>query len=374
MNTEKNNEYEMLTIENTMAETIKNGDADGFVKAQFDLAELMQDKIIKEAKDYIDLSGSDDIVLDNRGKTRLTTEEKKYYNEVIQLGGFEEMHKAMPSTVFERVFDNLKKNHVLLTKVDFKQTSGLTEITYRDETKDGQTAAWGALTSEIVKKLESGFKVVKTEAYKLSAFIPVSKSMLDLGPEWLDRYVTELLEESVALALETAVVAGDGKNQPIGMLANLDGAVTSGSYPMKDATQLANLTPATLGSSIMAPLTKEGTRAVTGAIIVVNPLDYWNKIFAATTMLTADKTYVHGVLPIPAEIITSPAVPEGKMIAGIGTDYLMTLSSDRKLEYSDHYKFLEDQRVYITKQYANGQPKDNSSFLVFDISGLTPTA
>ena len=33
-------------------------------------------------------------------------------------------------------------------------------------------------------------------------------------------------------------------------------------------------------------------------------------------------------------------------------------------------RFIEDERVYIAKQYANGRPKDNKSFLVFDISKL----
>ena len=35
-------------------------------------------------------------------------------------------------------------------------------------------------------------------------------------------------------------------------------------------------------------------------------------------------------------------------------------------------KFLEDERTYLTKQYANGKPKDNDSFLLFDISSLNP--
>lgn len=120
----------------------------------------------------------------------------------------------------------------------------------------------------------------------------------------------------------------------------------------------------------MAPLTNNGTKVVNSVLIVVNPLDYWGKIFAQTTFLTADKSYVYGVLPIPAKIIQSVAVTQGTMIAGRAKDYFMGVGSTQKIEHSDHYKFLEDERTYIAKQYANGHPMDNDSFLVFNIAGM----
>ena len=92
----------------------------------------------------------------------------------------------------------------------------------------------------------------------------------------------------------------------------------------------------------------------------------------ATTVLNANGTYAHGVLPIPGKIVTSVAVPKGQMVAGVARNYFMAIGSGQKIEYSDHYKFLEDERTYLTKQYANGKPKDNDSFLLFDISNLNP--
>jgi len=45
-----------------------------------------------------------------------------------------------------------------------------------------------------------------------------------------------------------------------------------------------------------------------------------------------------------------------------------------KVEYSDEFQFLDDNRVYRTKLYGYGQPKDNNSFVSLDISAVTPTA
>ena len=48
------------------------------------------------------------------------------------------------------------------------------------------------------------------------------------------------------------------------------------------------------------------------------------------------------------------------------------MAREGRIEYSDHYQFLEDNRVYLIKLYANGFPMDNNAFLVLDISGLRP--
>ena len=302
---------EELEIKNDMKEAIEEGNSEAFVAAQTALAKSIENRILEEAKNARKegiLSELDKEIMSKRGFD-LTAEEREFYNEVIDGDGFEGTEKMLPATIFDRVFDNLRKNHPLLSKIDFKNTTAVTEWITRNS--EAEAAWWGALTDDILKKLSAAFKKEDTDLYKLSAYMPVAKAMLDLGPAWLDRFVRELLYESIALALEMAIVDGTGDGEPIGMNRDLEGAVVEGVYPKKTAQSLADLEPITLGNKIMAPLTKEGERAVPEALILVNPLDYWERIFAKTTFLTADKSYVYGVLPIPAEIIQSVAVDKG---------------------------------------------------------------
>ena len=72
--------------------------------------------------------------------------------------------------------------------------------------------------------------------------------------------------------------------------------------------------------------------------------------------------------------IASPAVPQGKALIGLGKRYFAAVGTEKKgkIEHSDHYRFLEDERVYLIKAYANGEPKDNTSFLLLDIENLQP--
>lgn len=361
---------EELEIQNRMKEAIENGNSEEFVKAQVELAKSIEARVLQEAMQARDEDINDNAVMVKRGLNPLTAEEKAYYNEVIGAGGFAGVEKLVPATVFDRVFEDLRQNHPLLSEINFVNTTGVTEWITRNS--ECEAAWWGTLTSTITKKLEASFKKEKTELFKLSAYVPVAKAMLDLGPAWLDRFVREILFESLAIALELAIVKGTGKEQPIGMIKDLAGAVVEGVYPDKAAAELLSLSPEDLGTNIMTPLTKDGTRAVSNVLIIVNPLDYWAKIFPQTTFMSASGTYVHGILPIPAKVIQSVAVPQGKMIAGMAKDYFMGVGSTQKIEHSDHYKFLEDERTYISKQYANGKPLDNDAFLVFDISDLTP--
>ncbi len=357
-----------IEIKTALKEAIESGDSEQFVEAQIKMAKQIEDRLIQEAKTMRSEELHDQAVLLKRGMNPLTSEELAYYNEVIGAEGFAGVETLVPATVFDRVFEDLRQKHPLLSEIDFVNTTGVTEWVMRNN--DATAAWWGALTGPITRKLEMAFKKERTELYKLSAYVPVCKAMLDLGPQWLDRFVRELLYESLAIALELAIVAGTGKEQPIGMMKDLAGAVVEGVYPDKAATALTGLDPRSLGTEVMAPLTKNGTRAVPSVILVVNPLDYWSKVFPETTFLSATGTYVHGVLPIPATVVQSVAVPVGTMVAGMAKDYFMGVGSTQKIEYSDHYKFLEDERTYIAKQYANGKPIDNESFLVFDITNL----
>lgn len=358
-----------LELQNDIKTAIESGDSDAFAKAQVEMSKIVEARILKEARTAINDDLNDQNVMAKRGLNPLTADERKYYMEVIGAGGFAGVEALVPATVFDRVFEELRANHPLLSEITFVNTTGVTEWISRNN--DVAAAWWGALTATITRELENAFKKEKTELFKLSAFIPVAKAMLDLGPQWLDRFVREVLAESMSIALELAIVAGTGLNQPIGMIKDLAAPVVEGVYADKAATPLNDLTPLNLGTLVMSPLTKNGTRAVPGIIMVVNPLDYWAKIFPNTTVLTASGTYVYGVLPIPAKIVQSVAMPQGKMAAGMAKDYFMGVGSTQKIEFSDHYKFLEDERTYIAKQYANGKPMENTSFLVFNISAMT---
>ena len=141
--------------------------------------------------------------------------------------------------------------------------------------------------------------------------------------------------------------------------------------PQKTATVIKDFEPKTLGK-IIAKLTNNGKRAVTNVDLVVNPVDYWTKVWPLTTTKNALGQYIANQFPLPVDITQEPTVEQGKAILGLAEKYDLNMGMNQKIEYSDEFRFLDDERVYLTKLYANGEAVDNNSFQYLDISQVNP--
>ena len=372
-------------IRNEMRQAVTNNDSEAFVSAFDKMMQCISQEIQGEYENRVselqqELDGR---ILAARGVRQLTSEEREYYQALSEAMGsrnpqqaVENMDKTLPRTVVDSVFEDLRHNHPLLSKINFIPSAGNVEILMN--TNGYQEAAWGELCDEIVKELTAGFKAVNTGLYKLSAFLPVCKAMLELGPEWLDRFVRETLYEAQANGLEAAIATGDGNEKPIGMSRQVGEGVTvtDGVYPEKAAKPIYDLKPATVGA-LVAEIAVDKTghaRTVTDLIFLVNPVDYFKAVMPATTIMAPDGTYRNDVMPYPMDVIQVAGLPEGKAILGSAKRYFATAGTAKegRIEASDHAQFLQDKRVYLIKAYANGMPKDNSSFLLLDISNLKP--
>jgi hypothetical protein len=354
-----------------------------FAQAMADFGEALQAQILEEATEPIleAVQRQDAEVMQARGLRTLTSEEGDYYQRVIGAMSNPNPQQALtlidetlPMTVQDRIFEEITEAHPLLSAINFQNTGLITR--YLLSTSDG-IASWGELCAPITEELSASFEFLDMAQKKLSAYIPVCKAMLDIGPVWIDRYVRTILAEALAVGIEDAIVYGDGDKCPIGMARKLTGAV-DGKYPLKTPIEITDFSPATLGEILeKISLGRTGKRrAVPEMLLVVNPADYYTKVFPATTILNTAGTYNFNVFPYPTKVVQSGAVPEGMAIAGLAPKYFMGVGTpkDGRIEYSDHYKFLEDARIYLIKLYGNGRALDENAFQLLDISGLEPAS
>lgn len=310
----------------------------------------------------------------------LTAAERDYYNAVIEAGkstnpkmALANVDKTMPITIIESVLGEIPQQHPLLNFINFQDTTGITKMLLNDQ--GVQTAKWGDLSTVIDKELSGAFKTFDVALKKLTAWIPVSNDMLDLGASWLDRYVREILAEALWVGMETGIVSGDGLNCPIGMCKDVSSSasVVGGKYPDQKTIAFNEMSPEAIGA-IAAQLTKTeagNNRPLDNLIFVVNSKTYLTKVMPATTNFVQGK-WVNDVMPIPCTIIQSCAVPDDRAIFGLGKRYFMGLGMAKggKLEYDDSFKFLDDARTYKIKTYGNGKPLDSNAFRYLDISKL----
>lgn len=362
-------------------EAMKEGNDEAFQAAFTEFTDMLQESVLAEAKGIVE--AADNNILMGRGARPLTSSERKYYESLIDAMNSKNpqqaltmIDEAMPKTVIDAVFEDIIESHPLLDAINFQNTGALTEILV--STLDGRfMATWGKLCDEITKELASGFQVIDLEQKKLSAFIPVCKAMLEVGPEWLDRYVRAILAEGLANGLEDGIVNGDGLDAPIGMRRNPAGAMDPVTgYPLLALEVLNELTPSTYGNLIAGLATGPNglSRVINEVLLIVNPIDYFSKLMGSTTHLV-NGVWVNDRFPFPTRVIQSVHVPQNEAVIGIGRRYFFGLGTSKggKLEFSDHYRFLEDERVYLTKLYGDGKPLDNVSFKRLNITNLIAT-
>ena len=373
----KRNQAEKLEA---LQQAMKDNDNEKATAAMAGYLESMQEGLRAEME--MNATARDEQILSARGIRQLTQEEKAYYTAFAEAASsmnpkqaLANLDKAMPKTVINSVFEDLVKDHPLLDAIDFVNATGLTEFIVNRGSK--QLATWGKICSEIKTELAGDIDVVQLGMNKLSAFVPVCKSMLIIGPEWLDRYVRAMLYDALAYGLEEGIINGTGVDQPIGMIRDIEAAHSDGQpYAEKKAVALADFGVAALGEQLakLALDRNKRPRKVGELLLIYNPLDYYTKIAPATRMLTTGGAWVDN-LPYPVRLIESEQVPQNKIILGRAGGYFMGLGlpKEGRIEYSDEYHFLEDERVYLIKLLGGGFPKDNSSYVVLDITKTKPT-
>ena len=374
-------------IRQSLQEALRSESGEAFTNAMNEMMECVANEVRGDYEEMLRQyqETNDSSVMNARGVRQLTSVETKYYQKLSEAMKAVDVKQALnnadlvlPETVLDAVFDELQSRHPLLERIGFTPTRGAIKMMMSEN--GYQKAQWGDLCDDITKEILAGFKTVDTTLLKLTAFMPVCRAMLDLGPVWLDSFVRQVLYEALANGLEYGIIKGDGNGSPIGMIRQVGDnvSVTGGKYPEKAAIVVEDLSPATVGNliSFMAVDPAGKPRDVRDLILVVSPQDYFQKVMPATTIMAPDGTYRNDVLPYPITIIQSPAVDNGQAILGIGYKYFAAAGMDKagRIEYSDHIQFLEDNRVYTIRLYANGFPMDNNAFLHLDISDLRPAA
>lgn len=352
----------------------------------------LHDSIAEQVKaDFVEVQEShDSAVLAQRGYRQLTSKETKWYQKVISalksvepkqafatIIGSTEEEDLMPTTIIEDVYKNLKEEHPLLNAINFQYVGYITKWILNDHT--AQNAVWGKITDSIIKEITSSFRVVDINQNKLSAYAIIEHGMLDLGPAFLDGYIRTVLSEAIMAGLEVAIVAGTGLNEPIGLKKDISEGVSFSSttgYPDKTKEAVTDFTPASYGALVAKlAVTENGHKRKFGEVhMIVNQADYLTKVMPATTVLNANGVYVNNLFPFPTVVHVSNALEDGEAILFLKDEYFMGMGGDKKgvIEYSDEYKFIEDQRVFKIKQYGAGRAFDNTSALYLDISKLAP--
>lgn len=196
----------------------------------------------------------DQNIMISRGKRILTSEEKKFYAALTDAVRSDNFRNAInstdviiPETVISTVFDDLTVDHPIFSHIDIKVVNAKVKVIFA-KTGAANKAVWGNVDAKITQKLEGSFEEMEVYQKKISAFIPLPLYLLDLGYEYIDRFVRTILSESMLNGFEDAIINGVTSASPIGMVADFSKNATTDSttgvttYVKQTATAVTELT------------------------------------------------------------------------------------------------------------------------------------
>jgi len=357
------------------AKATQEGTAEEQSVALNSMIEALATDVRTDILNQVNESMVDRSIMQSRGANVLTSEEMKFFNAVVEEGGFKST-ETLPKTTQERIFDDLVEDHPFLKHIGLENLGAVTEFIYGDP--EG-AAVWGPLFDGIKGKLNATFRKDSISQLKLTAFIPLANDMLKLGPVWVERYVRTMITEAMKLGLERGFVAGTGKNEPIGLLKDPSGSVVNGVYPDKKPVGTLTFEPGRKTINELKGVVKllakkldaDGSDAdrpknIAGKVVMVtNPFDTFD-IQANATIQNAAGVYVTS-LPFNPILTESVFVPQGKVLFFVKGQYVAAMGGTEPIKKYEETLALEDATVYIAKQYATGKPKDKYTSQVYTL-------
>ncbi|MGE6593046.1 phage major capsid protein [Bacillus mycoides] len=366
------------------AKATQEGSAEEQSVALNSMIEALATDVRSDILNQVNESMVDRSIMQSRGANVLTSEEMKFFNAVVEEGGFKST-ETLPKTTQERIFDDLVEDHPFLQHVGLENLGAVTEFIYGDP--EG-AAVWGPLFDGIKGQLNATFRKDSISQLKLTAFIPLANDMLKLGPVWVERYVRTMITEAMKVGLERGFVAGTGKNEPIGLLKDPSGSVVDGVYPDKKPVGTLTFEPGRktinelkgVVKLLAKKLNADGSDAdrpknIAGKVVMVtNPFDTFD-IQANATIQNAAGVYVTS-LPFNPILTESVFVPQGKVLFFVKGQYVAAMGGTEPIKKYEETLALEDATVYIAKQYATGKPKDKYTSQVYTLKleEVTPPA
>lgn len=335
----------------------------------------MQDALVNsltsQITEQVANSNADQTVLASRGANVLTSEERKFFNEVVHSGGFES-EIILPETTINRVFDDLVTDHPFLREINLQNAGLNTRIIKSD--KSG-AIVWGKVFGSIQGQLDATFSEENITQSKATAFVVLPKDLEKFGAEYIEAYVRTQIVETFAVGFEDVFINGNGKDKPIGLIKDLEASIdpTNG---YADKTAKATLTfkdSATTVKELSGLMKYLSTKSngksvnVSGKVVLlVNPVDAWD-VKAQYTFLNATGTYVTA-LPFNLRIVESEFVAQGKLIAFVNDRYDAYVAGGVQINKFDQTLALEDCNLYTAKQFAFGKAEDNKASVLYTLN------
>lgn len=232
------------------------------------------------------------------------------------------------------------------------------------------------------------FNNVEVDGYKVGGFFAICNATLEDSDLNLATELINALSQSIAYALDKAVLYGTGKKMPLGIVTRLAQTSEPDTYP-ETARKWNNLST----THLLATESDDGILLYKELVLAAGVLDsdyskgelFWvmnkktyMKLISCAMSINGTGAVVSGqtkTMPvIGGTIETLNFIPDDVIIGGYGDLYLLAERAGVKLSQSEHARFIEDQTIFKGTARYDGMPVIPEAFMAISIGGDAPTA
>ena len=326
-------------------------------------------------------------------KSYLQREEvKDFYEKVFELSqssskrGVNNVEIGIPEITMGLIRDSIDDFSKILKYVNYRYLNG-----------DGKAIIAGAIPEAVwtevcgkINELEIDFSDMNIYCHKVAGYIPVCNANLeDFDISGISSLAAEIeynILKGIGLALDKAIIYGDGIHMPLGFVSSLK--MTKN--PIKSDETWKDLSPtnvqkvtgtgANLFKAIMKAVSASKKHTATSRRVFIMNETTWDNIIAPESLAinasgmmvaAADSTFPI----IGGDIIFLSFIPDGDIVGGYLENYILAERAGIKMAMSEHVFFLEDNTVFKATARFDGLPVTpfRDSFFAINVENKAPT-
>lgn len=249
-------------------------------------------------------------------------------------------------------------------------------------------AVWTEMCANL-NDLDLAFHSAEVDGYKVGGYMAVCNATIEDSDIDLAVEIIAALAQSIAIALDKAVLYGTGNRMPMGVMTRLAQTSAPSDYsalarPWKDlhTSNIRTIAAGVTGTALISEITLDSGYAKgkysRGAKIWCMNEQTYTMLKANAINVTAAGAIVSGVegtMPVVGgDVIVLDFIPANVIIGGYFDLYLLAERAEARFSTSEHAFFIPDQTVFKGTARYDGLPVIAEAFVAIGLNGVTPTA
>ena len=304
---------------------------------------------------------------------RLNREEvRSFYSnlmQVIEKRSITGLDLTIPQILLETITEDLGRYSVFYDLVRVARLTGTGRAIVAGEAPE---AVWTEMIGKI-NELSALFSDIEVDGYKVGGFIPLHNSLIEDSMINLAAHVEGLLKESIAIALDKAILYGNGTKMPLGIIPALNA-----NTGLKAKNIITLTTTNTKFDKIIETMKniKRGRRGRGPITVAMNEATWLGTIVPMSLAINSNGGFVtvsHQAFPgVGYKVVFSEEIPDNNVLVGDFSKYLLAERADIKSASSTEFLFTEDKTVFKATARYDGKPVIESAYVLIGLNGVIP--